>query len=104
MPFYCIKLGFFFYAFPPFILILRVLRKIIADKAEGVMVVPWWPAQPWFPLFNRLAIDQPIFFNPNVNLLSSPFRDTHPAWSKISLAAARLSGKPSCLGEHRSQR
>jgi len=33
--------GFFFYAFPPFILILRVLRKIITDKAEGVVVVPW---------------------------------------------------------------
>jgi len=96
--------GFFFYAFPPFILILRVLRKIITDKAKGVVVVPWWPAQPWFPLFNRLVIDLPIFFDPNVNLLSSPFKDIHPAWNKISLAAARLSGKPSCLGEHRRQR
>lgn len=34
----------YFYAFPPFILILRVLRKIITDRAEGVVVVPWWPA------------------------------------------------------------
>lgn len=30
----------FFYAFPPFALILRTLRKIINDKAIGVLVVP----------------------------------------------------------------
>ncbi|XP_070522364.1 uncharacterized protein [Cardiocondyla obscurior] len=45
---------FYFYAFPPFILISRVLRKIIEDKAEGVLIVPWWPSQPWFPIFSRL--------------------------------------------------
>lgn len=42
---------FFFYAFPPFILITKVLQKIKAEKAEGIVVVPQWPAQPWFPLF-----------------------------------------------------
>ncbi|KYN21781.1 hypothetical protein ALC57_05840, partial [Trachymyrmex cornetzi] len=31
----------FFYAFPPFILITRVLRKIVDESAEGVVVVPW---------------------------------------------------------------
>lgn len=30
---------FFFYAFPPFILILKVIRKIITDRAEEVVVV-----------------------------------------------------------------
>jgi len=84
---------YYFYAFPLFILILRVLRKIIDDKAEGVVVIPWWPAQPWFPLFNRLVIDQPIQFDPDINMLSSPFREVHPMWSRISLVAARLSGK-----------
>ncbi|KYN21862.1 hypothetical protein ALC57_05756 [Trachymyrmex cornetzi] len=53
---------FYFYAVPPFALITRVLRKIITDKAEGILVVPWWPAQPWFPLFNRLISSQPIYF------------------------------------------
>lgn len=85
--------NFYFYAFPPFILILRVLRKIITDKAEGVMVVPWWPAQPWFPLFNRLLVNQPIYFKLNIIMLSSPFRKNHPAWKKISLVAGRLSAK-----------
>lgn len=36
---------FFFYAFPPFCLILRTLKKIVSDKAEGVVVVPNWPSQ-----------------------------------------------------------
>ncbi|EFN76336.1 hypothetical protein EAI_10577, partial [Harpegnathos saltator] len=33
---------FYFYAFPPFILFSRGLRKFIDDKAIGVLVVPWW--------------------------------------------------------------
>lgn len=86
---------YYFYAFPPFALILRVLRKIISDRAEGVVVVPWWSSQPWFPLFNRLVVQGPILFEPNIKMLSSPFREVHPTWSKISLAAARLSAKHS---------
>jgi DNA N-6-adenine-methyltransferase (Dam). len=35
-----------FYAFPPFALILRTLRKIVRDKVSGTMVVPLWPTQP----------------------------------------------------------
>lgn len=80
-----------FYAFPPFILIPRVLRKIINDRAEGTVVVPWWPSQAWFPLFCKLADSEIIMLNPAINLLSSPFRDRHPSWSTLSLAAARLS-------------
>lgn len=87
--------GLYFYVFSPFILILKVLRKIVMDKAEGIVVVPWWPAQPWFPLFNRLIIDQPIQFQPDIHMLSSPFRDIHPTWNRIFLVAAKLSGKPS---------
>ena len=37
------------YSFPPFALILRVLRKIYNDKAEGVVVVPYWPSKPETP-------------------------------------------------------
>ncbi|XP_071576800.1 uncharacterized protein [Temnothorax nylanderi] len=36
---------YFFYAFPPFAIILRVLRKIQDDGARGIVVVPHWPAQ-----------------------------------------------------------
>ena len=33
---------YFVYAFPSFSLILRVLKNLIQDKAEGLMVVPLW--------------------------------------------------------------
>ncbi|KAJ8909905.1 hypothetical protein NQ315_005640 [Exocentrus adspersus] len=41
--------AFYFYAFPPFACIARVLDKIIQEKASGIVVVPNWPAQPWYP-------------------------------------------------------
>ncbi|XP_057333596.1 uncharacterized protein LOC130672847 [Microplitis mediator] len=34
-----------FYAFPPFSMITKVIKKIKDDKAEGVLVVPHWPTQ-----------------------------------------------------------
>ncbi|XP_032904474.1 uncharacterized protein LOC116990664 [Amblyraja radiata] len=46
--------GMFFYAFPPFCLISRCLIKIEQDSASGILVVPDWPTQPWFPLILRL--------------------------------------------------
>ncbi|KAJ8930178.1 hypothetical protein NQ314_017042 [Rhamnusium bicolor] len=42
---------FYFYAFPPFSMVLRVMQKIITDRAEGIVVIPLWTSQPWFPLF-----------------------------------------------------
>ncbi|KAJ3641431.1 hypothetical protein Zmor_027938 [Zophobas morio] len=56
--------GFFFYAFPPFCLILRCLNKIVRDQAEGIMVVPFWPTQPWYPLFLKLLTQDPLTFAP----------------------------------------
>lgn len=84
---------YYFYAFPPFALITRVLRKIINDRAEGVLIVPRWPAQPWFPLFNKLCISDLLVFDPDPNLLTSPFRNRHPTWHNISLVVGKLSAK-----------
>lgn len=82
-----------FYAFPPFSLILKMIQKIINDKAEGIVVVPYWPTQPWFPLFKRLIVSETITFSPCPNLLKSPFRSTHALHRTLSLVAAKLSGK-----------
>lgn len=83
----------FFYAFPPFCLILKVLQKIICDEARGIIVVPLWTAQPWFPIFSSLIEGKPIVFNSNRNLLSFN-RTPHPLWKSLSLVAAVLSYKP----------
>lgn len=84
----------YFYAFPPFALILRVLRKIINDEATGVLVVPAWFSQPWYPLFTSCLIEPTITFHPSNSLLVSPCREKiHPLSSHLSLVVGKLSGK-----------
>jgi hypothetical protein len=41
------------YIFPPFILIPRILRKIIEDKAAVILVHPDWPGALWAPDLKR---------------------------------------------------
>ncbi|XP_030750160.1 uncharacterized protein LOC115877950 [Sitophilus oryzae] len=85
-----------FYAFPPFALILRTLQKIINDKATGIMVVPFWKTQPWYPLFVKLTVGHPLFFGPNNDILFSPYSKVrHPMCKDLILVAAKLSGKHS---------
>lgn len=81
-----------FYAFPPFSMVHKTLNKIILNKAEGIVVVPLWPAQPWFPLFSQLLVDDPIIFKPNKNLLVSSYCRKHPLAATLSLVAGKLSG------------
>lgn len=82
-----------FYAFPPFSLIVKVLQKIVNDNAEGIVVIPYWPTQPWFPLFQKLTVSEVLYFEPDTNLLLSPFRMNHSLHKTLRLAAAKLSGK-----------
>lgn len=83
----------FFYAFPPFALILKCLRKIISDSATGILVFPYWPGQAWFPLLKRMLISDMVVFEPNEDLLRSSSRTPHPLHSTLTLAAAKLSGQ-----------
>lgn len=84
----------FVYAFPPFSLIARVIKKIRDDRAEGILVVPFWPTQNWFPAFQRLTVGDWVWFDPDVNLLVSPCRlKHHPLSSKLTLVVAKLSAR-----------
>lgn len=96
--------SWYFYTFPPIILLPRVLRKLYDDEATGVLVVPWWPSQPWFPMFHRLLISDLVWFAPSQSLLSSPCRPYHPEWKNLSLVAGKLSGKRSCCNPSQLQR
>lgn len=42
--FYLVWSKFLFYALLPFILILKLLQKLISDRIKEILVVPWWPA------------------------------------------------------------
>lgn len=83
----------FFYAFPPFTIIGKVLSKIIKEGAEGIVVVPEWNSQPWYPLFLKLLLEDPLYFKPHDKLILSPSRMNHPIWDRITLVVGRLSGK-----------
>ena len=71
-------------------MILRTLQKIEAEGAKGVLVVPYWPAQAWFPVYQSLLISKPIYLHPDKNLLKSPLRNHHPMWKNITLVAGIL--------------
>lgn len=83
----------FFYAFPPFSLILRVLRKIISDLAEGILIVPLWPSHPWYPLFTGLLTQPPLIFKPINDLMLSSDSAQHPLSQQLTLVAGHLSGR-----------
>ena len=90
-----------FYAFPPFSIIAKVLQKIKNDNASGIVVVPLWSNQIWFPVFMKLVKGPYLEFHPNANILLSPCRTRcHPLASNLTLVAARLSAKPSDEKEH----
>jgi hypothetical protein len=83
----------FFYAFPPFSLIPRVLRKVISDKARGIIVVPNWETQAWFPIFKNLKCSKTLKLQPNKFSLCSPFSDRpHPLSKTLCLLVAIVSG------------
>lgn len=84
--------NYYFYAFPPFSVILKMLKKIISDQASGIVVVPDWPSQPWYPLWESLRISDVIIFKPTHDLLLSPCRQLqHPLAPKLTMVAAVLS-------------
>ena len=61
-----------FYAFPPFSLLPRVLARIIQNKATGLLIVPKWTTQSWFPLVLILLIQHPRLIVPCRDLLYVP--------------------------------
>lgn len=83
----------FFYAFPPFSIILRTLQKIKSERSRGIMIVPNWKTQAWYPLFVSMLETRAITFEPNDNLLISLNSEPHPLRKKLSLVAGILSGK-----------
>ena len=86
-----------FYAFPPFSVIQLVIQKIIHDKSSGIIIVPEWPTQSWFPSMMRLLIDFPIHISRHLKLLTLPNKShqQHALWKKLNLLACYVSGQPS---------
>jgi hypothetical protein len=83
-----------FYAFPPFNLIGRCLKKVVTDMVCGIVVVPNWVVQPWYPLFLQLCNYNYIELKSSYNLLICPYNNRpHPMWATLNLLAAKVSNK-----------
>ena len=53
------------YAFPPFCLILKTLRKVCREQVKGmILITPLWSTQPWYPLALIMSIKK-LCFNTN---------------------------------------
>ena len=89
------------YAFPPFSLIGATLAKIRDNQASGIMILPWWQTQFWFPLMLKMLQDFPLQLPSNLKLLILPSNKqvAHPLLPKMRLLAVRLSGKQSKVVE-----
>ena len=85
------------YAFPPFCLIPRVLRKISREKTTGVLVVPYWPSQPWFPRIIGMLVEKPIVLSARNNLLRMPGQpeEKHRLHRTLKIVICLVSGKNS---------
>ena len=64
--------GIQFYAFPPFCIISSILQKTTKDKAQGVVVVPYWPNQPWFPRLASMLTSEPVLLSAREDMLQLP--------------------------------
>ena len=86
-----------FYAFPPFSVITRVLQKVRRDRAEGIIVVPRWPTQVWWPVLQAMTVGTPILLPNKTSLLSLPRHPgtRHTLLPKMRLMLCKVSGRSS---------
>ena len=85
----------FFYAFPPFCLIGRVLQKVLMEGAEGILIVPNWPNQPWYSRLTSLLKIKPLCISRRKQLLHLPSKPEvqHPLQNSLQLLACYVGGR-----------
>ena len=69
--------GIQFCASPPFCIISSMLQKITKDKAQGVVVMPYWPNQLWFPRLASMLTSEPVLLSAKEDLLQLPMANHH---------------------------
>ena len=82
------------YAYPPLSLIPKVLSHMQNYQCEVILIAPFWPRQPWYPLLLHLLIAYPQKLTSERNLLTQSqgnLRVEHPNPEIYNLTAWRLS-------------
>ena len=79
------------YAFPPIVLMPRVLRKVRQDRASLILIAPFWPRRAWYTWILQMLVDYPLELPDRADLLAQ-FRVLHPSPQCLKLVAWRISG------------
>ena len=84
------------YAFPPFNLVGAVISKRIRDNTIGIMIIPKWTTQHWFPTMIAHLIDHPIQLPSGLKMFSLPSKPSQalPLSPKLQLLLVITSGIP----------
>ena len=82
----------YFYMFPPFSLVGRVLAKIHRNKTISVIVVPDWSTQYWYPQLLQVTNQDPLYFRLSPINLTLSYKPSvnHPLCKKLQLIAIRV--------------
>uniref|UniRef100_A0A1X7TLX8 Reverse transcriptase RNase H-like domain-containing protein n=1 Tax=Amphimedon queenslandica TaxID=400682 RepID=A0A1X7TLX8_AMPQE len=83
------------YAFPPFLLLGRVLQKISRKRLRKVVIIaPNWPSQIWYPVLVSLLMDYPLILPEEHSLLRNLLEEFHTLVldGSLSLTTWRVSG------------
>jgi len=85
--------GMFAYAFPPFVILGKVLEKALKDHpCELILVAPKWPNQSWYARLLDLLVDFPLRLPLRDDLLCQPHNKLrHQSLPAVCLHAWRLS-------------
>jgi len=77
------------YAYPPHQILANLLQKYIrTQNCRLIVVAPFWPKQPWFPLLNQLAVREPAGLPLWAKLLRQPLsKRFHPEPQMLNLHA-----------------
>ena len=73
------------YAFPPFCLIARCLKKIRLEETTILLITPAWTTQPWYTTLLEMSIQDPVLLPIQHRTLLSPDGRVHPLLQNQSL-------------------
>ena len=86
--------------FSPFCLISRCVQKIVQEQATGVLVIPMWPSQAYFPAVMNLLIGIPLLVKASArNLVYPKLSSPHPLRHNPVLMLCKLTGNPNISTE-----
>jgi len=77
------------YAFPPFVLISKILRKVREEKTI-LLIAPVWESQVWYPTLLSMLVDYPILLPTHSDLLTDHFRPASPISDGRSTSVSRM--------------